>query len=218
MKGGHAMSLPHTRPGGPMDFFDTLFQEIGGLVLVNLLFLLTCLPVVTLGPALSSLARVTDDLARGRACSPCRAYWRWFRLRTGRKLLWGLAAAAAPGVLGFSLWFYAGRMSAAPLLLPLAALSLMGLLAALGVLIHLLPALAAAEDSPAALLRGAAGQAVTRLPRTLMALVLAAALLAAQVLVLPYSLPLVLALGASLPAFAANFVRLEHEEVPGDSQ
>ena len=51
-----------------------------------------------------------------------------------------------------------------------------------------------------------------------MALVLAAALLAAQVLVLPYSLPLVLALGASLPAFAANFVRLEHEEVPGDSQ
>lgn len=69
---------------------------------------------------------------------------------------------------------------------------------------------------PAALLRAAAGQAITRLPRTLLALVLAAALLAAQVLVLPYSLPLVLALGASLPAFAANFVRLEHGEDAGD--
>lgn len=84
------------------DFMNTLCN----FIVLNLVFLITCLPVVTIGAALSSLYYVTLKEARGEYGYLVRPYLREFRrnLKKGTKAFLILALSGA--VLLFSLVFW----------------------------------------------------------------------------------------------------------------
>lgn len=49
------------------------------LILLNLFFLISCLPVVTIGPAVSAMSHVTMKIVRREEGSVWNTYWRSFR-------------------------------------------------------------------------------------------------------------------------------------------
>lgn len=188
-------------------FFDTLFHEIGGLVAINLLFLLTCLPVVTVGSALSALTRVTGELVLGCSTHPVRDFWAYFRLRLPRTIGCGLLFLGAGAILGFSAVFYLKMMQEHLLYLPLVSLSALGILALAGLGMHLFPVLTKREEPLLVLFKWAALELLGHWVGTVIAAALSGALLTALVLTFPASVPILLTVGLVMPALMGSFAR-----------
>lgn len=58
------------QPQGLARYLDTFFQNIGQFLICNLLFLLCCIPIITIGAGLIALARVNCTALRGRQVRP----------------------------------------------------------------------------------------------------------------------------------------------------
>lgn len=81
--------------------FMRYMNRLADLMILNLLFLLTSLPVFTIGASLSALYTVCFRLGTDREGSTCRDYFAAFRQNFGQAtklwlagLLWGLGTAA----------------------------------------------------------------------------------------------------------------------------
>lgn len=81
------MKLPHfnpylgkeTQPVGLARYLDTLFMNIGQLMICNLLFLVCSLPLVTIGPGLIALSRICCTMLRGQSVSTVRDFFDAFK-------------------------------------------------------------------------------------------------------------------------------------------
>lgn len=116
---GKAKAAPERAPKtAPARFARLLWREGGTLVKLNLLFLLSSLPVLTAGPSLGALAETVGKLVRGEPVLLWQDYWAAFR-RAFRPCFWPglllggcgaalLAAGAAAAALPESVWRYAG--------------------------------------------------------------------------------------------------------------
>ena len=190
-------------PGRTTFILSVITENLWELVQLNLLFLLTCVPLVTIGPALTALdACFTDILQKQRRDEPILPrYFAAFRSRFLAALPWGLALLAGSFVLGFALFWYGSLASGSWLYVPFTALSLLGLIFFLGILSHLFLLLAEGgmEAGETSLPKAAALRALTRMKQTLIGLAAAFILLAAQLLLLPATVPLLLSLGLSVP-------------------
>lgn len=191
-------SEPKT-PGAFQRFFEVLGESPWSLVKLNLLFILTSIPIVTFGPSLTALNACAAELVRGDIIEerPFHTYRRVFSSCFLRALPWGLLALAANAVLGTALFYYGRLANESWLFVPFTALSLLALLFLWGILIHLFPMLA--ESDQKNLFQKAALYALERMGKTLTALLLSCILLAVQIFLFPVSLPIILALGIVLP-------------------
>lgn len=64
------------------DFENPIIQflaRVGDLILVNFLFLICCIPVVTIGPALTGLHKITQDIANEEEQAVFRTFFRTFK-------------------------------------------------------------------------------------------------------------------------------------------
>ena len=190
-------------PGRTTFILSVITENLWELVQLNLLFLLTCVPLVPIGPALTALdACFSDILQKQRRDEPILPrYFAAFRSRFLAALPWGLALLAGSFVLGFALFWYGSLASGSWLYVPFTALSLLGLIFFLGILSHLFLLLAEGgmEAGETSLPKAAALRALTRMKQTLIGLAAAFILLAAQLLLLPATVPLLLSLGLSVP-------------------
>lgn len=91
----------YSRPGPGIDknappkkgaalFFDILGREFWALLLVNLIYLLFCLPIVTIGPATAALYRVTVTMVRDKNVYAWRDFWEAFKSNWKQGLLFGI--------------------------------------------------------------------------------------------------------------------------------
>lgn len=103
------------RKSGPRQFLEILQQEGAALLQLNVIFLLSCIPVVTLPPACLALHRVIRPMEEGEGGRCWRNYWDAFRQgwRDGYAafLLTALPLAAA----GYGMWFYLRFAASNPL-------------------------------------------------------------------------------------------------------
>lgn len=94
---------------GWKNLFTTLWREIFTLIRANLCFLLFCIPVVTIPPALCALHGVCMDAIRGKKCRVMRLFLDAIR----HQFLPSWAAALAFGAVEFAAifgaWFYFTR-------------------------------------------------------------------------------------------------------------
>lgn len=101
------------RRSGPRRFLELLQQEGAALLRLNVMFLLSCIPVVTLPPACLALHRAICRMEAGEGGR--RHYWDAFRQgwRDGFAafLLTALPLAAA----GYGMWFYLRFAASNPL-------------------------------------------------------------------------------------------------------
>ncbi|MDO5401373.1 MAG: YesL family protein [Eubacteriales bacterium] len=94
----------------PDSKFMTAMSRLGDLVVLNFVFLLTCLPVFTVGAALTALYTVCFQMASGREGGLLRGYFRAFRANFGQATGLWLLLVAVGACVGFdSVLFY--RMS-----------------------------------------------------------------------------------------------------------
>lgn len=94
---------------------ETMWREGMELMKLNLLFVLACLPVVTIPAAFAALMRVTLTMAEDRNVYLVEDFVQAFRRNFIRATLLGLGIAAAVTIPGYAAFSYAGLAVTTPL-------------------------------------------------------------------------------------------------------
>lgn len=101
---------------GPARFWELIKGELANVLIVNLLFLVTCLPIATIPPAVFSLHMVMRKIIQGEGVSCVRDYFMAFRQgwkgAYGAFFLTAIPMAAA----GYGAVFYLRRAPEYPVL------------------------------------------------------------------------------------------------------
>lgn len=86
------------------DSLLTFLQNLFDLTILNWLWLICCLPLVTVGPATCGLYAVTLKLARGEAVSPARDFFRSFRENLRPAFVLGVGVLALLAAAAGDVW------------------------------------------------------------------------------------------------------------------
>ena len=93
--------MPFFRPGSPIFQF---LERVANLIILNVLFLICCIPVITIGPALTALYYVSMKMVRNEEESIIRDFFHAFRQNFRQGLLLFLLALAVSIFLGVDMY------------------------------------------------------------------------------------------------------------------
>lgn len=85
--------------------FETVRREWWSLVKLNLLFLLFCIPIITIGPAMAAMTKVTLVMIQDRPIDLWYDFWKAFRENFRQGLAAGLILAVIASVLILTTYF-----------------------------------------------------------------------------------------------------------------
>lgn len=203
---------------------ELISDGLSTMVVWNLLFLLTCIPVITIGPALAALhfctnALVKDDLPQEKAA---KLYFSAFRASFRRAFPLGLLILAVCVIFGGGFFFYLSMVPDNVMYIPFTSVSALVLLLFWGVLTHLLPLLFDMErtdwDTKEVFLKDipmrelwseAVYKALEFMKGTIIAMAFSIVFLAGQLMMFPITLPFTVTIGFCFPAMAGA---LSHTE------
>lgn len=187
-------------------FFEIFWREFWGLLKLNLLFLVSCIPVVTIPAALTAMNRITVTMVRDRNYFMLADYWKAFKRDFGKSLLGGIVLLAALVLFGISTWFYYMlSQSVGKLFLILAGCSLCLLLTAYFISIYFFPMLAMVDLDFKHLMINSCVLAYSCIKRTLPGALIALAILLICVGLLPFSMVYIVLILFSLNSLISNF-------------
>lgn len=187
-------------------YLETLWREFFPLLKLNLLFLLSCVPIITIPAAMTAMSRITVAMVRDRNYFMWADYWDAFKRDFGRSLLAGILLAAAIGMFGLSTWFYYMLAQAnSKFFLVLSGVSLCLLLTALSASMYFFPMLAMVELPTRKLLLNSCIMTYSCFRKTVPALLVSAVLLIASVGLFPFSLITLVFVTFSLTSLTSNF-------------
>ncbi|MEM1485097.1 DUF624 domain-containing protein [Oscillospiraceae bacterium PP1C4] len=87
-------------------FFDILFREFFELFKLNLLFLLFCIPIITIPAALTAMSRLTLTMVQDKPHFLWRDFFDAFKANFKTSALAGLMLFAGLFIAGYSAYFY----------------------------------------------------------------------------------------------------------------
>lgn len=154
-----------------MNLFDPdskiiqFFQTLGGLVVLNLCFVICCIPVVTIGAACTAMYTVTLQEAEDKSGSILGRYFKAFRANWGAATGLWLVLLVLGGILGYNYLFLTANPS-------LDAGIFRGLLIALSVIYTMIctyafPLLSRFDNTVIGTLRNSLALAIGHLPKTI---------------------------------------------------
>lgn len=189
---------------GPARFFEILQSDSANLLKANLLFVLTCIPLVTIPPSVFAMNRVVRRLVLDQPVHCPADYFSAFRQHLGRSYAAFLMVALLLFFSGGGALFYLRRAGANPLLfLPFMLCTTIFLVTMLSST-YFYGLLADGSDLRSAL-RMALILGVGRPFRALLAALFCYGSLAVCALAFPFSAAYLLLIGFSLPCLVANF-------------
>lgn len=190
---------------GPALFFEILAREAWGLVKLNLLFVLFCLPVVTIGPALGGMTTVVMKMVRDKNSYIWRDFWDAFRRDFLKFWLLGLTGLVLLAALLVTLLVYLPRIGLGPLYMALFTAGL--LLCFVGGLawLYVYPLAAVTDLSLKLVLKDALLLGLGCMKHSVPGLLVCLALTAPAALAFPESVPVLILIGFSLTSFVACF-------------
>lgn len=188
---------------------ETMWREGIELMKLNLLFVLACLPVITIPAAFAALMRVTLTMAEDRNIYLVEDFVQAFRRRFGRATLLGVGFAAAIGIPGYAAVSYGGLAMITPFYAaPLAlAVSVAILFAIAGV--HAFALLVASDFGLGKIIRLSLLAALARPGKPLAALGFVAALWLVHILFYPVTLVMPAIINFAFGTLAIAFSVLE---------
>jgi len=187
-------------------YLETLWREFFPLLKLNLLFLLSCVPIITIPAAITAMSRITVAMVRDRNYFMWTDYWEAFKRDFGRSLLAGILLAVAMGMFGLSTWFYYMlAQENSKFFLVLTGVSLCLLLTTFSTALYFFPMLAMVELPTKKLLLNSCIMTYSCFRRTVPALLLSAGLLFASIGLLPYSFITFVFVTFSLTSLTSNF-------------
>lgn len=153
-----------------MNLFDPdskiiqFFQSLGGLVVLNLCFVLCCIPVVTVGAACTAMYTVTLQEAEDRSGSILSRFFKAFRANFGKATGLWLVLLLLGGILGYNYLFLTANpgMDAGVFRGLLIALSIVYLM----IVTYAFPLLSRFENTVMGTLRNSLALAIGHLPKT----------------------------------------------------
>ena len=87
-------------------------SKIGDLVVANLLFILCCIPVITIGPAMTALYHCTLRMVKGNDSSTSKTFFRAFKQNFVQSLVIWLGILLAGVILFLNIRFLMQTMTA----------------------------------------------------------------------------------------------------------
>lgn len=187
-------------------FLEILWREFWALLKLNVLFLLSCIPIVTIPAAITAMSRITVSMVRDKNFFLLSDYWKAFRRDFGKSLLAGILLAVGFGLFGLSTWFYHMlSQSSGVLFLILAGCSLCLLLTVYFISLYFFPMLAMVDLPLKPLLINSCVLSYTCFKRTLPAAVITLLISLLCVGLLPYSMVYIVVILFSLNSLIANF-------------
>ena len=190
---------------GPRLFFTFLALNCGAVLKANLLFLLTCVPVVTIPVGILAMNRVMYRIMMDLPVKCLQVYGETFRRNRKESYLAFLVTAFPLVCAGYGMWFYLKRIVSTPLFfLPFLVCSTIFLVMLLssGCLYGLL----AAGKNLKEALRLAVLLGIAKPLRTVPAALCCYGLPLLAVLALPFSGMFLLLIGFSLPCMIGSFL------------
>ncbi len=124
-----------------MDFMNTTAQYVG----LNILFLISCIPIITIGPALAAMYQVLLREARGEHGYIIKKYWQHFKEMFVQGLLTFLLFMVLLAVGLFSLIFWYGMSGNLAIIINIIILILM--LSIISAMIYVFPLMARFQNS-----------------------------------------------------------------------
>lgn len=98
------------RKRGFVGYMDMLWREFFELLKLNLLFVLSCVPIITIPAALTAMHRITSVMVRDENHFLWPDYWKAFRRDFWKSLGGGAAIAAVMALFVLSTVFYYNLM------------------------------------------------------------------------------------------------------------
>ena len=169
-------------------FFDVLRREFWGICKLNLIFILFCIPVVTIPTALTAMSRVMMFMIMDKHVNPFADFLAAFKAEWKRATVAGLVYFPLLALTVFGLYFYANVVENY-------ILYTLSILACVGVLIvgfYLFPILAAIDLKLKEIFKNAVLLTFARIPQNVLALIIVAALTFLVVAFLPPTIFVVL--------------------------
>ncbi len=124
------------RKGSSLDvYFDILFNTSFDLIKLNCLFLLACIPVITIPAALTGLSWVVSLMVRKKKYMLWKDFWKRFRSDFGQSLIFGFLSAIIYYLSGVSILYYMVVMQSS--WVGLALMILFGLITAIPIVMSL---------------------------------------------------------------------------------
>lgn len=163
-------------PTGVRLFFSVIKWHWSRLIKLNLLFLLTCVPIVTIPCAMTAMSKTMGLLLRRKICYPAHDFFKAFAAEWKRSSLVGLVLWGALLLAGFGVWAYS-RMEMS-MGLAFAAVCALIAVVAMSAMIYAFPMVAFTELRVRDVLKNAVLLAQMRFPQTLLVLVEVFALIA----------------------------------------
>lgn len=175
-------------------------NKLGDLLWLNLLTLFCCLPVITVGPALTALHYMALKIARNEEGYITRSYFKSFKKNLKQGILIWLILVAVLLVLAgdFYIINYSGLEFHEGIRIVLTAIFLLIMFTSM----FLFPVLAKFENTIFKTIKNAFLIGVMQLPKTILMMILFAIPLVLFIYV-PQVIPLVFMFGLSLPAWAS---------------
>lgn len=85
--------------------FFTFMTRVADLIIINLLFAICCLPVITIGPAMSALYYVTLKMVKNEETYPTKNFFHSFRQNLKQGMIINIIMLAALVLLSFDLYY-----------------------------------------------------------------------------------------------------------------
>lgn len=121
-------TVPYVRKKGVAGYFQIIFHNFFDLVLLNFLFLLTSIPLLTIGASYKAFMSVCLSYADDEVVYPVRKYFSEFKKDFLKSCLFGIIFSSAFVIIAFSCSFYLALSKDFLVLLPLSAVCAMCLI------------------------------------------------------------------------------------------
>lgn len=202
-------TVPYKRKSGIAGFFQLIFHNFFDLVMLNLLFVLTSLPLFTVGASLTALNKMTLRMVQDEPTSFCKEYFYSFKKFFKGGVISGLVFAAAAGLSLLAFILYFGWAKQNVLLYAPALIALIFLLLSVMTALFYFPMLSCVALKKAQLLKNALLLSVGYIGRSLPSLAVFAAFFVAIAALFPYSVPFIALGPISVTALGGGYASWE---------
>lgn len=186
-------------------YLDTFFLNVGQFLICNILFLLCCIPVITVGPGLIALARISCTALRGQRINPVSDFWKALKdnFKTGLFVTFGFLPLYLWSLyMGIASWQTCCENGSSLLLALIFSVGFL-LLNAFG--LYLLPLLAYMKADGYTVLRNALLLIVVGKGYSFLGALLCMVIVLAGILTLPKSFPLMMTIYFSAVVYTGCF-------------
>jgi len=186
------------RPEGMALFWLAISQNPWDMIKLNLAFLISCIPIITIPAALAALFGMNYRFLLGKHIDFLSDYWELFKESFKRATVIGLLSMILMFAISFAIYFYATLAASELMFAFVAVLLSMLLLSVITMSFYVYPMLILTDLRMVQIIKNAFYLTIVCLPRNALTLVVIAVLLIIAIFSFPISLLIYAVMGFSL--------------------